>query len=166
RLVALAEVAALPSPPVVEVGDALKLLAAVYRSGTSTATPAGFETDTLIGTLRRLQERDDEGRRSPKAADLVRNLSDAFGDRVSDRLRLLTGLLRSPDWECQLDALYPARNLIGGWRGDYRELIAVIGERIRQGHPRTRTRAGGVLWKMGQGAATAAEGPAGSPEGT
>lgn len=68
----------------------------------------------------------------------MRNLSNAFGDRVKDRLRLLTGLLHSPDWECQLDALYPVSNLIDGWRGDYRELITVIGERIRDGHARTR----------------------------
>ncbi len=157
RLFALAEVVALPGPPVVKVDDALTLLASAYRSGTSTAAPAGFETDTLIGALRRLREQEDEGRRSPKAADLVRNLSDAFGDRVSDRLRLLTGLLRSPDWECQLDALYPAGNLIGGWRGDYRELIAVIGERIRDGHPRTRPRAVNVLKGLGEMAAPAAE---------
>jgi HEAT repeat protein len=150
RLVALAELAALPGPPVVEVGDALALLAAVYRSGTPTATPAGFDTDTLIGALRRQREQGDEGRRSPEAADLVRNLSNAFGDRVNDRLYLLTGLLRSPDWECQLDALYPARNLIHDWRGDYRELIAVIGERIRDGHPRTRPRAVNVLRDMGE----------------
>jgi hypothetical protein len=63
-------------------------------------------------------------------------VSDAYGHRVNDRLRLLTGLLRSPDWECQLDALYPAGTLIAGWRGDYQELVAVIGERIHDGHPR------------------------------
>jgi hypothetical protein len=157
RLIALAEIATLPGPRVGEVGDACKLLAAVYRLGTPAATPAGFETETLIGALRRLREQDNEGRRSPEAADLVRNLSDAFGDRVSDRLRLLTGLLRSPDWECQLDTLRPAGNLIGGWRGDYRELIAVIGELIRDGHPRTRPRAVNVLKGLGELAAPAAD---------
>jgi len=166
RLAALAEVAALPGPPVGEVGDALELLAAVYRSGTPTATPAGFDTDTLMGAVRRQHEQADEGRRSPEAADLVRNLSNAFGDRVNDRLRLLTGLLRSPDWECQLDALYPAGNLIGGWRGDYRELIALIGERIRGGHPRTRPRAVNVLKDMGELAAPAADALAAALEAT
>src|SRR5215813_5244412 len=166
RLAALAEVAALPGPPVGEVGDALELLAAVYRSGTPTATPAGFDTDTLIGAVRRQREQADEGRRSPEAADLVRILSNAFGDRVNDRLRLLTGLLRSPDWECQLDALYPAGNLIGGWRGDYRELIALIGERIRGGHPRTRPRAVNVLKDIGELAAPAADALAAALEAT
>jgi hypothetical protein len=141
RLVALAEATSLSGAPVVEVDDAVELLAAVYRSGTPAAAPAGFQTKTLIGALRELQEQGYNGRRSPEADDLVRNLSASFADRVSDRLRLLTGLLRSPDWECQLDALYPASNLICGWRGDYRELIAVIGERIGDGHPRTRSRA-------------------------
>jgi hypothetical protein len=151
RLVALAEVAALPGPPpAIDVDDALDSLAAVYRSGTPTGAPAGFETDTLIGTVRRLHEQDNEGRRSPEAADLVGHLSSALGDRVNDRLRLLSGLLRSADWECQLDALYPAANLIREWRADYRELIAMIGERIRHGHPRTRPRAVRALENLGE----------------
>jgi hypothetical protein len=107
--------------------------------------------------VRRRQEQDNEGRHAPAAADLVLYLSDAFGDRVNDRLRLLTGLLRSAYWECQLDALYPAGNLIAGWRGDYQELVAVIGERIHGGHPRTRHRAVHVLERLGGLAAPAAD---------
>jgi hypothetical protein len=141
------------------VDEALTLLAAVYRSGTRAATPAGFETDTLIGAVRRLQEQDNEGRHAPAAADLVWNLRNAFGDRVSDRLR-------SSDWECQLDALSPAGNLIHGWRGDYRELITVIGERIHDGHPRTRARAVGALRDVGKLASPAADALAAALEAT
>src|SRR5262249_16395286 len=148
------------------VGEALVLLAAVYGWGPPTATPAGFDTDTLIGAVRRQREQADEGRRSPEAADLVRILSNALGDRVNDRLRLLTGLLRSPDWECQLDALYPAGNLIGGWRGDYREVIALLGQRLRGGDPRTRPRAVNVLKDRGELAAPAADALAAALEAT
>src|SRR5262249_14527498 len=169
-LAAPAQGAPLPRPPLGEGGEALQLLPAAHRSGAPTgpppATPAGFDTDTLIGAVRRQREQADEGRRSPEAADLVRILSNALGDRVNDRLRLLTGLLRSPDWECQLDALYPAGNLIGGWRGDYRELIALIGERIRGGDPRTRPRAVNVLKDMGELAAPAADALAAALEAT
>ncbi|MFI6743533.1 HEAT repeat domain-containing protein [Nonomuraea sp. NPDC050451] len=170
RLVALAELASLPGapdePPVAEVDDALEMLAAVYGSGTAVTAPAGFETGTLIGAVRRLREQDDEGRRAPGAAALVRDLSASFGDRVDDRVRLLAGLLRSRDWERHLDALTAAGNLVDDWRGDYRELIGLVGERIGDGHPRTRPRAVGVLEHLGELTAPAADALAAALEST
>ncbi|MFD1930756.1 hypothetical protein ACFSKW_04610 [Nonomuraea mangrovi] len=161
RLVALAELASLPGAadvaPVAEVGDALEMVAAVYRSGTPVAPPAGFETDTLTGAVRRLREQQDEGRRAPQAAELVSSLSLSFSDRVDDRVRLLAALLRSPDWECRLDALWPAGRLIEGWRGDYGELVKLIAGQVHDGHARTRPRAVSVLRPLGAVAAPAAD---------
>ncbi|MEV6036530.1 hypothetical protein AB0L65_35620 [Nonomuraea sp. NPDC052116] len=170
RLVALAELTSLPGapdePPVAEVDDALEMLSAVYGSGTAVTAPAGFETGTLIGAVRRLREQDDEGRRAPGADALVRGLSASFGDRVDERVRLLTGLLRSQGWERHLDALTSAGNLVDGWRGDYRELIGLVGERIGDGHPRTRARAVGVLEHLGDLTAPAADALAAALEST
>ncbi|MGW3352400.1 hypothetical protein ACWDA3_54695 [Nonomuraea rubra] len=161
RLVALAELASLPGaadgPLVAEVEDVLQVVSAVYRSGTAGVPPAGFETGTLVGAVRRLREQEDEGRRAPRAAELVRSVSSSFGDRVADRVRLLTALLRVPDGECRLDALWPAALLIEGWRGDYGELVGEIGEQVRDGHARTRPRAVSVLQRLGPLAAPAAD---------
>ncbi|MFI7616574.1 HEAT repeat domain-containing protein [Nonomuraea terrae] len=146
RLVALTELGA---------DDALDLLAAVYRTGTAVTEPAGFETAgfetaTLVGAVRRLREQAAQGRRAPEAADLVRGVSRSYGDRVAERVRLLTGLLRSPEWECHVDALPVADHLVSGWRGDYRELVALVGDRIRDGHPRTRPAAVRALEDLGE----------------
>ncbi|GAB2918292.1 hypothetical protein GCM10027280_01660 [Micromonospora polyrhachis] len=146
RLVVLTELASLPdsavasdgqpgSRPLIEVDDVLPLIDAIYRTGTPTTPPAGFETDTLLGAIRQRREQSDEGRHAPQAAALVRTVAASFGDRVTDRVRLLTALLRSPDPECRLDALYPAGNLVDRWRGDYAELIALVGDQLRAGQP-------------------------------
>nr|WP_055506785.1 hypothetical protein [Nonomuraea pusilla] len=192
RLVALAELTSLPGapdvPPVADVDDALEMLAAAYEPATAAtapagcetdtlavpagfetgtlAVPAGFETGTLVGAVRRLREQDEAGRRSPGTAALVRGLSASFGDRVNERTRLLTGLLRSPDPERRLDALTPAGALVDGWRGDHGDLIGLVGERVRDGHPLTRSRAAGVLEHLGDLAAPAADALASALEAT
>jgi hypothetical protein len=114
----------------VDVPTALELFGALYAIGAPSAAPAGFVTDTLIGAQRRRVEADAEGRRAPKAAELVRRVSASLGDRVDDRIQLLAALLRSPDWEQRIDALVPASNLIQGWRGRYDELVALVGEQL------------------------------------
>ncbi|MFI0424946.1 hypothetical protein [Spongiactinospora sp. 9N601] len=160
QLTVAAELVALPgtdgTAPAVAVADVLPLIAEVYQTGTPGTPPAGFDTPTLVGALRRMREEADEGRRAPRAAALVRSLSAAYGERVADRLSLLTPLLRSPNWECRLDALMPALNLINGWRGDYGELIALVGEQVRGGDPRLLWSAVHVLQDLGMLAAPAA----------
>ncbi|MEV6844477.1 hypothetical protein [Actinoplanes sp. NPDC051411] len=66
-----------------------------------------------------------------KRPPLVDRLSEAYGDRVPERVTLLTTLLRAPDQVQRADALYPARRLIWNWRGSYAELIAQVGEQLR-----------------------------------
>ncbi|MGR6914265.1 hypothetical protein ACU635_08430 [[Actinomadura] parvosata] len=164
RLVMLAELASLGGGAAIEVGEALELLTALYKTGTPPiAPPAGFETPTLIGALRRAREEHDMGRRAPQAGELVRAVSTGLGDRVDDRVRLLTALLRSPDWECQVDAMGPAHVLLANWRGDYAGLVSALGERILDGHGRGRPGAAvmsgavGVLEDLGELAAPAAD---------
>ncbi|MFB4285027.1 hypothetical protein ACBJ59_57860 [Nonomuraea sp. MTCD27] len=164
RLVALAELASLGGGPTVEVGEALELLTALYETGTPPVSPpADFETPTLIGALRRAREERDVGRLAPRAGELVHAVSKGLGDRVDDRVRLLTALLRSPDWECQVDAMGPAHVLFANWRGDYAGLVSVLGERVLDGRGRGRpgavvmSRAVGVLDDLGELAEPAAD---------
>ncbi|QFY09492.1 hypothetical protein GBF35_25135 [Nonomuraea phyllanthi] len=169
RLVALAELASLGGGPAVEVGEALELLTALYETGTPPAAPpADFETPTLIGALRRAREERDAGRRAPRAGELVHTVSEGLGERVGDRVRLLTALLRSPDWECQVDAMGPAHVLVANWRGDYAGLVSALGERVLgeralggrgRGRPGAvvMSRAVGVLDALGELAAPAAD---------
>ncbi|WP_344495305.1 HEAT repeat domain-containing protein [Nonomuraea monospora] len=150
RLVALAELGG--GGPGVGVGEALDLLTALYETG----TPADFETPTLVGALRRAREERDAG-------ELVHAVSKGLGDRVDDRVRLLTALLRSSNRECQVDAMGPAHVLFANWRGDYTELVTVLGERVldgrRSGRPDAvvRSRAINVLEDLGELAAPAAD---------
>ncbi|PZG16860.1 HEAT repeat domain-containing protein [Nonomuraea aridisoli] len=167
RLVALTELTSLPGvSDVMGADDALDLLAAVYRTGTPVTEPAAFETATPAGAVRRSCEQAAQCRRAPEAADLVRGLSRSYGDRVAERVRLLTGLLRSPEWECHADALPVADHLVSGWRGDYRELVGVVGERIRDGHPRTRPATVRMLEDLGEVALPAVDALAEALEST
>jgi hypothetical protein len=118
------------------VPAAAELLRATYAAATRPTPPAGFSTGTLTGAVRELFEREAAGRRSPAASDLVRELSRALGDRVEERLQLLTGLLRASDWEARHDAIRPARTLIEDWRGPYEELVELIGEQLADPRPR------------------------------
>lgn len=148
RLTALAALASLPPQagvPPLQVDIAAGLLATVYSHGTPTAPAAGFTTNTLIGSARRMAEEAGEGRRAPEAEQLVRTVSNRLHDRVDDRITLLSTLLRSPDWESRLDALYPAGHLIDGWRGSYAEIVALIGDQLVGDQPRLRSRAAQVL---------------------
>ncbi|WP_173071000.1 PBS lyase [Phytohabitans houttuyneae] len=159
RLAALAELArtapgALPEDV---VATAVTLLRSVYAEGTPAKPEAGFETDTLAGAIRRMSEREAEGRRAPAAAELVRQLSVALGDRVDDRVRLLTELLRAPAWEARYDALRPASVLISGWRGPYQEIVALVGEQLLATEPRLNAVAAGALEHLDQLAAPAAD---------
>jgi hypothetical protein len=159
RLVVLAELARCASaalPPDV-VPTAVELLAGAYAQDRPPPQAAGFSTDTLVGALRELREREAAGRRAPHAAELVRDLSLALGDRVDDRIGLLTALLREAEWERRYDALRPATVLIEGWRGPYRELVQLIGEQLLDPQPRLCALAAESLRYLDRLAAPAAD---------
>jgi hypothetical protein len=88
------------------------------------ARPAAPEVHTPAAVLERV---------GATGGSPVDGLSEAFGDRVAERVTLLTTQLRSSDPRQRADALYPARRLIWNWRGSYAELIAQVGERLLGG---------------------------------
>ncbi|SNT47908.1 hypothetical protein SAMN05421812_10736 [Asanoa hainanensis] len=141
----------------VGVRAALDLIDAVYQQGTPVVEPAGFTTDTLVGSLRRLREHAAVGRQAPEAGRQVRAISDGLGDRVEDRVALLSTLLTSPDWERRTDAMFPASGLIKEWRGSFAPLVALIGGQLSDDHPELRSRATQVLENLGESARPAAD---------
>jgi HEAT repeat protein len=160
RLAALTGLATLgdrSGVPPVDVHTALTLLATVYERGTPVSGRAGFSTDTLIGTVRELREKADGNRAAPEADGLVRAINHGLGDRVDDRLTLLTTLLRASNWESRLDALYPAGHLMESRRGDYTGLVRLIGARLTDPRPEIVARAVYVLGNLGALAAPAAD---------
>ncbi|MEU8002271.1 hypothetical protein AB0B66_14005 [Catellatospora sp. NPDC049111] len=160
RITALAASARLPAQPgvpPVRVRTALELLDAAYTQETPVADPAGFTTGTLIGSVRRLREASAAGRRAPQADQLVRAISNSLADRVDDRIALLSTLLASSDWERRIDAVFPAGNLIDGWRGPYEQLVALIGDLLYGDHAGLRPRATQVLENLGELARPAAD---------
>lgn len=114
---------------------AIELLRATYAAATPPARPAGFSTNTLAGAVRETFEREAAGRCCPDATELVRDLSDALGEHVEDRVRLLTELLGAPGWEARHDAIRPAKVLMEIWRGQYQELVVLIGEQLADPEP-------------------------------
>jgi hypothetical protein len=159
RLAVLTELAAIAGPdqPGVEVGTAVALLEAGYALPDEPVEPAGFTTDTLIGSVRQLFETAGSGRNRQPMEPLLRAVAASFGDHVDRRVELLAAALRSGHWECRFDALFPASNLIVGWRGDYEPLVRLIGERLGEGRPGFRARATHVLSAIGRLARPAAD---------
>ena len=138
RLTALTELSrcAPDALPADTVATALELLSTVYATGTATPQPAGFSTPTVLGAIRQFSESEASGRRAPQAASLVWDLSWALDARTDDRIELLTALLGASGWECRYDAVRPAGVLIENWRGDYREMVHLIGEQLLDSHAR------------------------------
>ncbi|MFC6019723.1 hypothetical protein ACFP2T_26390 [Plantactinospora solaniradicis] len=132
------------------VPRALALLDAAYQPDGPVPAPAGFHTDTLRGAVRELREADVAGRHNPRLGPAVSDLSRALGDRVPDRIQLLGALLRSSDWERRMDAIRATGNLVDGWRGDYRDLVAGIGRQLSDPDPRLSRAAGRVLVHLGE----------------
>jgi hypothetical protein len=138
----------------------------VYAAGSPPAQPAGFSTDTLVGALREMSEGEVAGRLAPQAAELVRRASVSLGDRVEERTRLITHLLREPGWEVRYDALRPAKVLIEGWRGSYDELVFLLGGQLLDPHPRLPAVAASALEYLDVLAAPAADALARSLDAT
>ncbi|MEU0558622.1 hypothetical protein, partial [Dactylosporangium sp. NPDC006015] len=86
---------------------------------------------------------------------LVEDLSLALDERIEDRVALLTGLLSAGPPAARSAALRPALGLVGYWRGDYTDLVALVGAQLADG--RLAGRAALVLHHLDALAAPAAD---------
>ncbi|MBO3738443.1 hypothetical protein [Actinoplanes flavus] len=120
------------------------------------AEPAGFTTNTMIGSIRTMWEQSAEGRRAPHCARVIEDLTDPLGPRVADRIAIITPLLASKHDDLAEDALFAANKLIERWRGDFREAVAGIAALLDRS-PRTAETAAGMLRYWGHVAAPAVE---------
>jgi hypothetical protein len=132
------------------------LIARAYAEEGPAAEPAGFRTDTLIGSRRVMREDDEQGRRAPHCTRMIEDLTDPLGPRVPERLAILTPLLSSRHDDLAGDALFAANKLIEGWRGDYCEAVTRIAGLLDRSR-KLAGRAAGMLKHWGPIAAPAAE---------
>ncbi|MEU2107848.1 HEAT repeat domain-containing protein [Streptomyces sp. NPDC019507] len=72
---------------------------------------------------------------APWADDLLRTLHSALGDRVEDRIALLTGQLTSADPGQRTDAVWMCHGLIRAWRGPYDEVVRLVGAQLGDPDP-------------------------------
>ncbi|WP_225821547.1 HEAT repeat domain-containing protein [Streptomyces naphthomycinicus] len=108
-------------------------------------------TDTLVRRIRRLRPSDEQG------AVLLRTLHSALGDRVTDRIALLTGQLTSPDPVDRCNAAWMSAGLFRGWRGAYDEPVRLLGAQLGTEQDRLRDAAVSVLAELYALAAPAAD---------
>ncbi|WP_030651113.1 MULTISPECIES: PBS lyase [Streptomyces] len=108
-------------------------------------------TDTLVRRIRRLRPSDEQG------AALLRTLHNALGDRVHDRIALLTGQLTSPDPVDRCNAVWMSAALFRGWRGDYDAPVRLLGAQLSTDQDRLRDAAVSVLAELYALAAPAAD---------
>jgi hypothetical protein len=99
-------------------------------------------TDTLVRRIRRLRPSDEQG------AALLRTLHGALGDRVDDRIALLTGQLTSPDPVDRCNAVWMSAGLFRGWRGAYDGPVRLLGAQLRTDQDRLRDAAVSVLAEL------------------
>ncbi|AKN71908.1 PBS lyase [Streptomyces sp. PBH53] len=108
-------------------------------------------TDTLVRRIRRLRPSDEQG------AMLLRTLHSALGDRVDDRIALLTGQLTSPDPVDRCNAVWMSAGLFRGWRGAYDGPVRLLGAQLGSEQDRLRDAAVSVLAELFSLAAPAAD---------
>ncbi|QTD96847.1 HEAT repeat domain-containing protein [Streptomyces cyanogenus] len=108
-------------------------------------------TDTLVRRLRRLRPSDEQG------AVLLRTLHNALGDRVDDRITLLTGQLTSGDPVDRCNAVWMSAGLFRGWRGAYEGPVRLLGAQLGSEQDRLRDAAVSVLAELFDLAAPAAD---------
>ncbi|MFF0451533.1 hypothetical protein ACFYT4_35135 [Streptomyces sp. NPDC004609] len=163
RLSALAQLArcaphTLPADVVPDVTGLLRELRAepvAVPPGDRTAQPPG---PTLLGQLRECREAGAAGRPAPWTGDLLRTLHSGLGDRVDDRIALLADQLCSPDRGQRIDAVRMSSGLLRTWRGEYGELVGLIGEQLTDKEPRLADAAAvalGELFELAEPAADA-----------
>ncbi|MDI6105036.1 hypothetical protein QLQ12_41270 [Actinoplanes sp. NEAU-A12] len=143
-------------PHRVPLDGVLDLIVRAYSEESPAAEPAGFRTDTLVGSVRLMREEAAAGRRAPHCARMVEDLTDPLASRVADRIAIVTPLLASPHDDLAGDALFAANKLIERWRGDYREVVTRIAGLLDRS-PRQAERAASMLRHWGPVAAPAAE---------
>ncbi|QJS13334.1 HEAT repeat domain-containing protein [Streptomyces argyrophyllae] len=151
RLAALGQLA-LHSPvrlPADLVPTAVRLLH--ERSAEHRPAAEGSGTDTLVRRIRRLRPSDEQG------AVLLRTLHSALGDRVDDRIALLTGQLTSPDPVDRCNAVWMSAGLFRGWRGDFGAPVRLLGAQLSTDQDRLRDAAVSVLAELYALAAPAAD---------
>ncbi|MEV0130631.1 hypothetical protein AB0H83_19475 [Dactylosporangium sp. NPDC050688] len=129
-------------PALVPLDGAADTLERAYAED---APPAGYTTDTLIGAVRVLSERANEGRRAPHAARLIDRLTDVLGPRVAERADLLARLLRSPHLDVVDDALFGAAKLVERWRGEHTPLVRLFGAHLTHPEPKVARHAADTL---------------------
>ncbi|WP_433788811.1 hypothetical protein [Actinoplanes sp. CA-252034] len=133
-----------------------ELIERAYAEEGPAAGPAGFETDTLIGSLRVMREQSDEGRRAPHCTRMIEDLTDPLGARVAERIAIVTPLLASTHDDLAGDALFAVNKLIEGRRGDYREAVTRVAGLLER-PPRVAGWAAGMLKDWGPVSAPAVE---------
>lgn len=88
---------------------------------------------------------DGRGPEAPSADDLLRTLHSELGDRVDDRIALLTGQLASTDPAQRTDAVWMCHGLIRAWRGSYDEVVRLVGAQLGDADPLLRGAAASLL---------------------
>ncbi|MBB4690904.1 hypothetical protein [Paractinoplanes abujensis] len=144
------------APERAPLAGAAGLIERAYAEDGAAVEPEGFHTDTVIGSLRVMRERMEQGRRAPHCSRMVEDLTDALGPRVADRIAIVTPLLASPHDDLAGDALWAVNKLIEGWRGDYRQAVSEVAGFLERS-PQLAERAAGMLPRWGPVAAPAAE---------
>ncbi|MFH8613824.1 PBS lyase [Streptomyces sp. NPDC017979] len=89
-------------------------------------------------------------RAAPWTGALLRTLHSGLGDRVDDRVALLADQLCSPDQGQRIDAVRMSSGLLRTCRGEYGELVALLGEQLPEdrGGPRLADAAIAVLGEL------------------
>ncbi len=145
-----------PLPPSL-VPNLVAELAGMYGENPEEPEPVDLETPTLRSHLREAAARRGISMGSLERAAVLRGASWAFGDRVGERTRLVSELLRAPARECRHDAMAAARDMVSGWRGDYRELAQVLAKQLLDEHRGLADDAARQLYVLGDQAVAVAD---------
>ncbi|WP_433377067.1 hypothetical protein ACQPZX_09045 [Actinoplanes sp. CA-142083] len=121
------------TPERIPADRAVELLKRAYAEDAEPPPPAGFETKTLIGAIRAEREKSDATRRNPHASRFIDTFAKLLGPRVAERTAIVTELLRDPHTDVVQDALFASMHLIERWRGDFREVVQLVGGHLA--HP-------------------------------
>ncbi|MFE7465022.1 HEAT repeat domain-containing protein [Streptomyces sp. NPDC057499] len=122
--------------------------AAVEAYPEAAGEPPAEERAVPAARLRALSDEPVAQPAAPWTADLLRTLHAGLDDRVAERTALLADQLRSPDRQQRIDALRICGGLIRSWRGEYGELVRLVGEQLATPDPRLAEAASHVLEEL------------------
>jgi hypothetical protein len=155
RLAALAQVArCAPGALPADIAAAVCALLAAMQPGPDPATepeaspaaPSGLIGEPgQLGNLRESPAHAGSGAGVLWAGDLLRTLQSALGDRTGDRAAILADQLRSAHRDRRIDAVWMTGGLLRGWRGQYEELVELVGQQLSDPEPRLTAAAASVL---------------------